>query len=119
MKREQDAAHSAAALPQDDRQNSADKFGADWDPLQGGYQCIIDICDEARARRGDWDTQQLQLVHIFEPERAVPIDQAKIIDNSSLAIMPPPHPFRRRRETQLMDTFISIEGNDKAPIEEY
>ncbi len=40
---------------------------ADWDPLQGGYQAIIDICDAARSKSGAWSIP----LHCYEPERSL------------------------------------------------
>ena len=83
----QDTEHSFTQ-PQDERQDSVDEFGANWDPLQGGYQAITDICEEARSRCGDWDGQRQD---IYEPARAVNTNQVK-----ALATMPLPQRFCRR-----------------------
>ncbi len=79
---------NSAAQPQDEQQDSAHNFGADWEPLQGGYQAIVAICEEARSRRGDWSSQHQ---NIYDPERVVHTDKAK-----TLATMPLPEPFCRR-----------------------
>jgi hypothetical protein len=71
-----------------------DNLQADWDPLQGGYQAIVDICNEAcskvasRASRPD----------IFEPERASALNKtsSNMEQNSAQAGMPPPQRFNRR-----------------------
>ena len=70
---------------------------ADWDPLQGGYQAIIDICEEARSRIAAWERQP----NFYEPERTGPSDQAGGTDNVRHVghffadAMPPPRRFRR------------------------
>jgi hypothetical protein len=77
-----------------------DDLLADWDPLQGGYQAIVDICEEARSRT---NIAPSQLQNIYKPERASTFDQTKNSDNlfNSLQIpspetMLPPKCFHKR-----------------------
>ena len=72
-------------------------FLSDFDPLQAGYQAIIDICEEARSRNQEREFQ----ARIREPERASILDQrvgtdAHIRQHPSPGIMLPPQRFQRR-----------------------
>ncbi len=70
---------------------------AEWDPLQAGYQAIVDICDEARSKIESWECQK----DFYDPERASAANQKmytdKIIEHQNSSIgMPPPQRFNRR-----------------------
>ena len=81
-------------------QTCQDDLLADWDPLQGGFQAIVDICEEARSVLNVAPSQSPE---IYEPERAGTFDHSKKIDNlvDVLQIlpsetMPPPKRFHKR-----------------------
>jgi hypothetical protein len=70
---------------------------ADWDPLQAGYQAIIDICDEARSEIVACEFQK----DIYDPERAsianLKIDAEMDTKHHNSPIgLPPPQRFNRR-----------------------
>ena len=68
-----------------------DDLLADWDPLQGGYQAIVDICEEARSRSNIAPSQsQFDSQNIYEPERASTFDQTKKPDNLINALQSSP-----------------------------
>ncbi len=80
--------------PQNVNQDTVDESNAGWDSLQGGYQDIVDICEEARVRLGSG----LQRPTIFhEPERKGRLGGSKLPSgaNLQLGIMPPPVRFSR------------------------
>ena len=73
---------------------------AEWDPLQAGYQAIVDICDEARSKIVAWECQK----DFYDPERASTTNQKMDTDKNKIYIehhcspigMPPPQRFNRR-----------------------
>jgi hypothetical protein len=79
-----------------------DEILVEWDPLQAGYQTIVDICDEARSKILSWECQQ----DFYDPERASTanqnMDTDKIIKlHNSPNGMPPPQRFNRRSRNPL------------------
>ncbi len=89
-----ESAEIFATPPNDGVQACVDESLADWDPLQGGYQAIIDIFEEARSRIAVWESQP----NFYEPERAGPMYQtgsAGIREETLLDVMPPPQRYRR------------------------
>ena len=52
------------------RNGLQDPIGADWDPLQQGYQEIVDLIEAARSK-------PVASIHplCFEPERTIPMGQ--------------------------------------------
>ena len=64
-----------------------DDLLADWDPLQGGFQAIVDICEEARSVL---NVAPSQSPDIYEPERAGTFDHSKKTDNLIEVLQTPP-----------------------------
>jgi hypothetical protein len=65
------------------------------DPLQGGYQAIVDICEAARSKpeAGAWAIP----LHCYEPERSL-INEFLDETGEYSRVMPPPETFRRSRK---------------------
>ena len=82
-------------------QSRAEEPVADWDPLQQGYQAIIDICEEARSKPETWDIP----LHCFEPERSWINGVLDVTGDYSL-VMPPPEIFRRTRKNSNAGSLI-------------
>jgi hypothetical protein len=77
-----------------------DDLLAEWDPLQGGYQAIVDICEEARSRTNIASSQsQFDSQNIYEPERASTFNQTNNLINalqiSPADTMSPPKRFHK------------------------
>jgi hypothetical protein len=72
-----------------------DNLAVDWDPLQGDYQAIVEICNEACSKVASRESHP----DIFEPERirARNLEQTSDVEQiSDQAGMPPPQRFNRR-----------------------
>ncbi len=70
---------------------------ADCDPLQAGYQAVVDICDEARSEIASVKRHP----DFYDPERARTSAQARDsgADDKHISTqvnMPPPQCFKRR-----------------------
>ncbi len=66
---------------------------ADWDQLQGGYQAIVDICNEAYSKNASSESH----LNIFEPEKASKLNQTSDVEQNSAKVdMLPPQRFNRR-----------------------
>ena len=91
-----------AGRQQDCLQGRGEEPVADWDPLQGGYQAIIDICEAARSKPGAWDIP----LHCYEPERYL---FNEVLDNASeisRTMPPPPEKFHRIRKNSNATSLI-------------
>jgi hypothetical protein len=66
---------------------------ANRDPLQGGYQDIVDLVEAARSKRKDFKVGTSRPT-CFEPDRTVRMDQ------TSSNIIPPPLRFQSRLKPQ-------------------
>jgi hypothetical protein len=70
-----------------------DNLLADLDPLQGGYQAIVDLCNEACSKNASRESHP----DIFEPEKASKLShRSNVEQNLAQAGMLPPQRFNRR-----------------------